>query len=32
MGWVEGVGAVVLVVLALAGPENRAANLATEAA
>jgi len=29
LGWVEGVGAVVLVILALAGPEDRAANLAT---
>jgi MFS transporter, SHS family, lactate transporter len=32
LGWVEGVGAVVLVVLALAGPEDREANLATEPA
>ncbi|HXN34797.1 MAG TPA: MFS transporter [Opitutaceae bacterium] len=30
LGWVEGIGAVVLIVLALAGPENREANLATE--
>jgi SHS family lactate transporter-like MFS transporter len=29
LGWVEGVGAVVLIFMALAGPENREANLAT---
>jgi len=28
LGWVEGVGAIVLVVLALCGPENRLARLA----
>ncbi len=32
LGWVEGVGAVILVVLALAGPEARTACLSTEAA
>jgi SHS family lactate transporter-like MFS transporter len=32
LGWVEGVGAVILVVLALAGPEDRSASLAPEAA
>jgi MFS transporter, SHS family, lactate transporter len=32
LGWVEGVGAVVLIIMALAGPENRTANLAPESA
>jgi len=32
LGWVEGVGAVILVVLAMAGPEDRSASLAPEAA
>jgi SHS family lactate transporter-like MFS transporter len=32
LAWVEGVGAVVLIIMALAGPENRTANLAPESA
>jgi SHS family lactate transporter-like MFS transporter len=32
LGWVEGIGALVLIVLALCGPENRTARLAEESA
>jgi MFS transporter, SHS family, lactate transporter len=30
LGWVEGIGAIVLVIMALCGPENRTARLASE--